>query len=125
MPSIATATANSVMNYVLRGTAYTPPASFYIALFTTACTNSATGTEVTGGSYVRKAVTFNAAASGACTNVADVTITGMPAATVVSVAVMSASTGGTHLFYGTISKTTNAGDTFTIRAGDLNIGLTV
>lgn len=125
MPTLATATANSLLNYTLRGTAYTPPSTLWVALFTTPCTNSATGTEVTGGSYVRKQVTFNAAAGGACTNVADITILGMPAASIVSMAIMSASSAGTHLFYGAVTKTTNSGDTFTIRAGDLNVGFLV
>lgn len=125
MPTLSVATANSLLNYTLRGTAYSPPATLWVALFTTPTTATATGTEVTGGSYARKQVTFNAANNGACVNSADITILGMPAATIVSMAVMSASSGGSHLFYGTISKTTNAGDTFTIRAGDLNVGFIV
>lgn len=125
MPALTIDTANSLLNAMLRGAAYTPPSTLYVALFTTPVTATALGTEVTGGSYVRKQVTFNAAANGAAVNVADVAIIGMPAVTVVSMAVMDQLSGGSisdALWFGAVSKTTNAGDTFTIRAGDLNLG---
>lgn len=117
--------ANSLLDQVLRAQPYTPPGSVFLALFTTQPTSSGGGTEVTGGSYVRAGLTFTASSGGATSNANQVQITGMPAVSVVGLAVMSASIGGTMLFYGALltPKTTNAGDTFTVKANDLNIAL--
>lgn len=117
--------ANSLLDQILRAVSYTPPGSVYLALFTTSPTSSGGGTEVVGGSYARVALTFAATSGGATSNAAQVQILNMPAVTVVGMAVMSASSGGTMLFYGNLltPKPTNAGDTFTVKANDLNIAL--
>lgn len=49
----------------------------------------------------------------------------MPAITVTYIAIRDASTLGNLLYYGQVGapKTTNVGDTYTIRAGDLTIAL--
>lgn len=123
---------NELLDHVLRGattgTAYAQPAAVYVALFTSTATAAEleAGTitnEVTGGSYARQAVTFDAPAGGATANSAAVSFTSMPAVTVAFAAVMDATTAGNVLFYGalTANKTLNAGDTFTINAGDLDI----
>jgi hypothetical protein len=64
---------DNLLNHVLRGIPYTPPAAIYVALFTTAPTEVTPGTEVSGGSYARQPVTFTAPSGGTCANVADVT----------------------------------------------------
>lgn len=51
---------NKIIDWLLRGQAYTPPATVYIGLLTAAPSDSAAGTEVSGGSYARVAVTSNA-----------------------------------------------------------------
>ena len=116
---------NKVLDHVLRNTAYTSPATVYLALHTADPTEAGTGTEVSGGSYARQAVAFDAAASGATQNTSAVSFTNMPAATVTHVGVWDASTNGNLLFYGALaaSKTTNAGDTFTVAAADLDIAI--
>jgi len=55
---------NLVVDHLFRATALSEsaPASYYIALYTTACSDSAAGTEVTGGSYARVAITRGTAA---------------------------------------------------------------
>lgn len=53
---------NKIVDDLFRGTAYTPPATHYIGLMTSACTDAAAGTEVSGGSYARVAVTKGDAA---------------------------------------------------------------
>lgn len=115
---------NKVLDHILGRTSFTMP-TVYLALYTVAPTDSTSGTEVSGGSYVRKAVTFNAASSGASTNSANVDFTGMPAATVVALAVVDALTAGNILVYGTLtsSRTVQAGDTLRIASGDLSISL--
>lgn len=125
MPAATITLANSLLDQVLRAVPYTAPGSVYLALFTTAPTATGGGTEVTGGSYSRATLTFTASSGGATTNANQVQIVGMPAVTVVGLAIMSASTGGTMLFYGNLltAKTTNSGDTFTVQANNLNVAL--
>lgn len=125
MPAATTSLANSLLNAVLRNTAYTSPATVYLAVFTSAPTAAGGGTEVIGGSYVRQAITFAAPSGGAATNAAQISIAGMPACTVYGLAIMGAASSGTMLFYGALAtpKPVNAGDTFKVNAGDLNIAL--
>lgn len=117
--------ANSLLNAVLRGGTYASPGTVYLALFTSAPSASGAGTEVTGGSYVRLATTFAAVSNGATSNAAELDFPNMPATTVRGMALMDASSAGNMLFYGTLAtaKTTNAGDTFTVKLGDLSIAL--
>lgn len=119
---------NALLDHVLRNTALTSPTTVYVALFTdtasTAELEAGTLTnEVSGGSYARQSAAFDAPAGGATANSAGISFTDMPAVTVSYVAVMDAETTGEVLFHGalTTSRTLNAGDTFTIAAGDLDI----
>lgn len=51
---------NKLVDWLLRGQTFTPPATLYVALFTTAPADDGTGgVEVSGGSYARVAVTSN------------------------------------------------------------------
>jgi len=114
-----------LLDHFLGTTTYTKPAAVYLALYTAAPTDSTAGTEVSGGSYVRKVVTFNGAASGSTTNVANVDFTGMPACTVVAIAVTDAVSSGNILVYGplTANKSLDAGDILRVSAGDLSISI--
>jgi hypothetical protein len=47
---------NKLVDWLLRGQSFTPPATVYVALLTAAPSDSGGGTEVTGGSYARVAV---------------------------------------------------------------------
>lgn len=47
---------NKLVDWLVRGQTFTPPATLYVGLLTAACSDSAAGTEVTGGSYARVAV---------------------------------------------------------------------
>lgn len=125
MPALTNSLANSLLNAVLRSASYISPGTVYLAAYTSAPAANGTGTEVTGGSYARVAMTFVAPNGGVTYNVNEVDILGMPAVTIRGLALLDASTGGNMLFYGSLAapKTTNAGDTFTVKAGDLNISL--
>jgi hypothetical protein len=81
--------------------------------------------ECTGGSYARQSGSFTTAASGAVETDADIEFTGMPACTVTHVGVWDAVSAGNFLWGGALSasKTVNAGDTFKINSGDLDITL--
>jgi hypothetical protein len=116
---------NKIIDHMLRNRSYTPPATVYVALFTTATTDAGGGTEVSGGAYARQAVTLAAASGGASENSADITFPQATAdwGTITHVALMSALTGGNMLMHTALdeSKTINNGDTFKINAGDLDV----
>ena len=52
---------NKIVDALLRGQAYTMPATVYVGLATTTGSDAACGTEVSGGSYARVAVTSSLA----------------------------------------------------------------
>ncbi len=47
---------NQIIDWLLRGQSFTPPATVYVGLATTACSDTSTGTEVSAGGYARAAV---------------------------------------------------------------------
>lgn len=47
---------NKLVDLLIRGQVYAPPATLYVGLDTVACTEAGGGTEVTGGSYARVGV---------------------------------------------------------------------
>lgn len=120
-----TATANKIIDKIFNATDFTHPTTLYASLHT-ADPGGTGANEVTGGSYARQAVSFAAAAAKATTNDAAVDFTGMPATTVTHIALWDASSGGTLWWEGqlTASKTTGAGDTLQIAAGDFDVTLT-
>lgn len=134
---------NKLIDFVFRGQPFTPSATLYIALFTTADNDAGTArAEVSGGSYARVAVTSSlanwAGTQGSGTTVAsagtggttsnNVAIT-FPAptagwGTIVGMGIFDAATGGNELWYGalTTSKTVNSGDAApSFTAGSLSI----
>lgn len=117
----------ALLNHVLRNTAYTAPATVYLALFTTAPGEAGGGTEVSGGGYARQAISFNAPSGGTCTNSADVNFPQATAdwGTIQGFGIFSAATGGNLLFYGnfTVAKQVLNGDYFTVPVGQLSITL--
>lgn len=57
MSAFSNYTENKVLDWFLRGQAFTPPATVYVGLLTAAPDDTGGGTEVSGGSYARVAVT--------------------------------------------------------------------
>ena len=120
---------NNLIDHALGTTTFTKPTTVYAALYTVAPTDTTTGSsagvEVTGGSYARQTITFSAASSGSASNNTNVDFNTMPAATVVAVAVLDASTAGNVLFWGTLTtnRTVTAGDSIRIASGALVISL--
>jgi hypothetical protein len=119
---------SALLNRVLRGQAYTPPASVYLGLLT-AFTTGADGdtlTEVTGGGYARQSITFGAPSAGATVNTNAISF---PEATgnygtVNYAAIFDASTAGNVLYW--IDPTdisVNTGETFSVDAGNLSVSL--
>lgn len=121
---------NKIIDWLLRGQTFTPPATVYVGLLTVAPSDAGGGTEVTGGSYTRVAVasslanwagtqsagstTASSGTGGTTSNNAAVTFPAPTAnwGTVVAFGVYDASSAGNLLFYAslTTSKTINNGD---------------
>jgi len=103
-----------------------PVSPLKVALLSAAGSDSSAGTEVTGGGYARQNVTLAAASSGATTNTGDVVFTDMPVGDIVALAIYDSSGSPRRLWTGPLTETktiANAGDTFTIDAGDLDLSL--
>lgn len=86
-----------VQNFLLRSTPLTPPATWYLALFSTAQDPSETATEVVDANYTRQTVAWNAWAAGSNTNNGAVTfaLAGLAGAiTVAAVGLMDFPSGG-------------------------------
>lgn len=131
---------NRIIDWLLRGQSFSPPATTYAALFTSAPSDAGGGTEVSGGSYARVAITSSATnwrstqgdtstsstgTSGTTVNNVDITFPAPTAnwGTVTHFALFDASTSGNMLIWGALTtpKTINNGDAapkFT--AGDLS-----
>lgn len=124
---------NELLDHVFGNASYAAPATLYLALYTVAPDDAgAGGTEVTGGAYARKAVTnnatnFPAAVAGAKANGVDLDWPEATASwgTIVHVGILDAASAGNYLGGGALAanKTIGAGDTFRIKAGDLDITL--
>lgn len=128
---------DKVLKHVFGGSAYSAPATIYVALFTAAPLETGGGTEVSGGSYARQACAFTISGT-APTEAANTSGVEFPTATanwgtISYMGVFDASTGGNLLAYAQLtdptdfltplSKTINTGDVFRINAGNLKIRL--
>ena len=124
-----------IEDYVLSKAAFTPAATLYVALYTTAPTSAGGGTEVSGTSYARVSVTNNAtnwpAATGTTTaskaNGAAITFptAGGSWGTVAAFAVMDADTAGNQYFWGELSspQSVPSGVTLSFPIGNLTTTL--
>jgi len=134
---ISTYWKTAALNHLFNLSAYTAPATAYIALFTTNG-NFRTGTyggftEVSGGSYARIAVTMNSAwnatntSTGICTNSTAFNTWSQASAnwgTIVGAALVdSASSTWTNLYAGNsfTGVAVNTGDTFSIASGQFSV----
>lgn len=117
---------NKVLLHVFGASAYTAPATLYVALFTSDPGEAGTGTEVSGGSYARQTIAFTVTGSQA-SNTAAVEFPTATASwgTITYAAVYDAVSGGNLLASGalTTSKTIASGDVLRIPAGDFDIDL--
>lgn len=124
---------DSIINHVLRNTAYTSPGTaVWVALYTNTQGDSDSGTEASGGSYARVQVQgtgqWDAPTNGATANTAEIAFPQASASwgTINSIGIKdsSTSTGNDNLLYHgvlTSPRTVNNGDTFKFNAGDLDV----
>jgi len=127
--AISYALSGSIINHVLRNTAWTTPGtSVYVGLYSNNPNYNNSGTELSGNNYSRKQVTqWSTPVSGSTVNVA---IEAFPAAsaawgTVTHIGILRASSGGDLMYFGPLnsSKTVGNGDTFRFSASTLSITL--
>lgn len=115
---------NKVVGHVFGGSAYTAPATLYVALYTSAPSDTGGGTEVSGGAYARQTAAFTVTADTASnTSAIEYPTATANYGTVVAVGVFDASSSGNLLAYGnlTTSKTVSTGDVFRFNAGAIDI----
>lgn len=120
MGALVQVEANHLLDASSGTAAYTAPTTpIKVALVTATGSATAAGTEVTGGSYARQSLTMGSASAGSATSSAGLTYTSMPAATVTGVDEYDSAGTPVRRWWGnlTASKTTNAGDTFSIASG--------
>ena len=115
---------NKILDHMLRGTAFTPPAAVYVSLHS-ADPGETGANEISGGGYARQQVTFNAPSGGSMTNSNLLRWDNMPAVTVTHVALWDAPTLGNPIWTGplTASVTVTAGASFEIAPGNLTVTL--
>jgi len=118
---------NALVNATLRNTAFTSPATVYLALYTTDPTDADTGTEVTGGSYARQSITFGAPSNCVSTNSVAIEYPQCTSTwgTVTHIGIRDALTTGNLLYHTPldVSKTISTGDIFKIAIGSLSVTL--
>ena len=122
---------DKLLKHTFTNTAYTPPTTLYVGLFTAAPSDTGGGTEISTSStgYARQTATFSV--SGTSPTEANISSAiDFPTATadwgtITHLAVFDASTGGNMLAYSaaTTSKTVANGDILRIPSGSLAIRL--
>ena len=126
--NIADFLANELIDHFLRNSAYSPPATVYVGLFTSVVGDNWTGTEVSGGDYIRKAMAFNAAGTRHTHNTSLVTFTEASAlwGLVGWVGLHTAESAGDGMAWGAVdtAKTIDDGDTAKVAATALTFTFT-
>ena len=124
--------ANNVLDASLGTTTITATSTpIRCRLMTANGSTSSNGTELTtSGGYTSgtgaPSLTFASAATSSAASNSAVTVTNMPAATIVGVELWDSNGTPKRKWWGALaaSKTTNSGDTFTIASGSLTVALT-
>lgn len=122
---LAAATANSILDALCRGQAWTAPTAVFVQLHT--ADPGAVGTTAVATEADRVQATFAAASGGAISNSGAITWSAVAAAEDFTFfSAWDAVSAGTFLFSGPVTANAVAsGDDFTIPAGELDVGLTV
>ncbi len=121
--------ASELIDHFLRNSAYSPAATVYVGLFTSAVGDDWTGTECSGGDYSREVIAFDASGGTRVTqNTSLITFTEASASwgTVGWVGIKDADTVGNGLAWGAVdtAKVIDTGDTAKIAAAALTFTFT-
>ena len=135
MANITTYLADKLLDHSLGSTAYTFPATVYVALYKASPTIAGLQANEVGGAtataYARQAADFDASASGTCDNTAQITFTqaatGDNWGTVTHWAILDALTAGNMLYFGELDPdmAITAGMQYVIPAGALGLTITL
>lgn len=114
----------ALLDHAFRGIAYTPPATVYLAAFTTLPNKAGVGAVEPGGSYERQALVFERVTGpNRVLNDGGEAIP-VPASTIVGIGLYDASTGGNLLaFKAKGPYTFSAEGNLTLADADLSFGL--
>lgn len=131
MAALNQAHANNILDASLGTAAFTATSgSLHCRLMTANGTATSNGTELaTSGGYTSgtgaPTVTFASASAGSAASSSAATVTNMPATTIVGIELWDSAGTPVRKWFGALStsKTTNAGDTFTIAIGSLTAAL--
>lgn len=115
---------DALVQHVFLGVTYTPPATVYLAAFTTQPTRAGGGTEAVG--YTRIAISgdlvFSGSGTGGVENDATSDFTDLPNGTYVGGATFDSLTSGNMLTFGSLGAPKTVSDgTLPFPAGDLTI----
>ena len=120
-----------IIDCTLRGIAYTPPTTHYLALYTTDPTDTDIGTEVvgvTGAPYVRQPITFDADALGFTQNSSDIIfgVTGSTWGNITHIGIRDALTGGNLLYHSELTIPRNVVDSMQLEflKGQIDLSIT-
>jgi hypothetical protein len=112
-----------IVGHMLAGEAFTPPSTYYAALFTASPGETGGGTEATGGSYARVSFAFTRTNSSVGnTGVIEFPVSTSDHGTITAVAYFDASTAGNMIAYHVLTgatKTYNIGQTLRLPIGNL------
>lgn len=115
---------SKILRHIINAATYTPPASLWLALYTTDPTDADVGTEMTGGSpaYARKQITFGTEANGTVANSAAVSVN-VPTGQALYWAVRDAVTGGNLMYHGPFETPidTTSGTPLVFAIGDITL----
>lgn len=118
---------NKLLEHCTGRTVWTPPATTYLALYTTAPSDAGGGTEVSGSGYARQSIAWAAASAGVIPNSSTITFTATGSwGTVTHVGIFDASSAGNLLWWGPLaaSRTINtSGDSLQFAVGQLSLTL--
>ena len=124
MSSWANYYEEKIIGHMLCGESFTPPSTFYAALFTANPGEAGGGTEATGGDYARQSCTFTRSGSVA----SNAALIEFPTSTadrsaITAVGFFDASTSGNMIAYKVLStsKTYNTGQKLQIAIGSLTV----
>jgi len=115
---------DKLMDAVFNATSFGLVGDPYVSLHT-ADPGETGASEAAGGSYARVQAAFGASSGGAVANTGNIDFAGMPSTTITHVGIWDALAAGNALWSGALaaSKVVNAGDTFRIPTGDLDVTL--
>jgi hypothetical protein len=115
-----------IIGYAFAGESWTPPATWYLALYTASPGEAGGGTECTGGAYARISCAFSRSGSSVSNSaVAEFPVSTANRSPVTAVGIVDASTGGNLVAYKVFdsAKDYNIGQSLKFLAGGLTITL--